>query len=72
MGDAGAVARARAVLGSEPSLQVPAAVGTVDDRPVEFVIDKLAATGAPLRGDLESEVDDLLRWCAREFGGVRA
>lgn len=64
--------RARAVLGSEPALQVPPATGPVDDRPVDFVIDKLAATGAPLRGDLESEVDDLLRWCAREFGGVRA
>jgi UDP-glucose 4-epimerase len=64
--------RARAVLGSEPSLHVPHATGPVDDRPVDFVIDKLSATGAPLRGDLESEVDDLLRWCAREFGGVRA
>jgi UDP-glucose 4-epimerase len=63
--------RARAVLGTEPSLEVPAATGPVDDRPVDFVIDKLAATGAPLRGDLESEVDELLRWCAREFGGVR-
>lgn len=62
--------RARAVLGTEPSLQVPVASGPVDDRPVDFVIDKLAATGAPLRGDLESEVDDLLRWCDREFGGV--
>ena len=63
--------RARAVLGTDPSLQVPPATGPIDDRPVDFVIDKLAATGAPLRGDLESEVDDLLRWCAREFAGAR-
>jgi UDP-glucose 4-epimerase len=64
--------RAHAVLGTEPTLHVPPATGPIDDRPVDFVIDKLAATGAPLHGDLESEVDDLLRWCAHEFGTVRA
>lgn len=63
--------RARTVLGVEPSLQVPPATSPTDDRPVDFVIDKLVATGAPLRGDVESEIDDLLRWCAREFGEVR-
>ncbi len=59
--------RCDSVLGFTPPINRPPA--SPDDIPqtLDYRSDKLRATGFVPRGDLDAEIDDLLRFCAKEF-----
>lgn len=59
--------RCEAILGFNPPIIRPPADPNELAQPLDFRSDKLWATGFVPRGDLDLEIDDLLRFCAKEF-----
>lgn len=59
--------RCGAILGFTPPIIRPAIESNEMSQSLDFRSDKLLATGFVLRGDLDSEIDNLLKFCAKEF-----
>lgn len=59
--------RCRAVLGFEPPVQRPGGVTGDPLAPLDFRMDKFKATGFEPGGDIDGEIDDLLRFCHQAF-----
>jgi UDP-glucose 4-epimerase len=60
-------ARCEAVLGFTPPINRPPAEPNEQPQTLDYRSDKLRATGFVPSGDLDAEIDDLLRFCAKEF-----
>lgn len=59
--------RCEAVLGFIPPIIRPPAKPNEHPQSLDYRSDKLWATGFVPRGDLDAEIDELLRFCARKF-----
>lgn len=61
------VRRCEAVLGSSPPINRPPAKSGAKPQSLDYRSDKLLSTGFVPHGDIDAEIDELLRFCAREF-----
>lgn len=61
------VRRCEVVLGFSPPINRPPAKSNEKPQSLDYRSDKLLATGFAPHGDLDAEIDELLRFCAREF-----
>jgi len=59
--------RCAAIFGAQPEITRPAARDGEVSAPLDYVIDRLLATGFSLKGDAAAEIDRTLMLCASHF-----
>lgn len=62
--------RCTQVLGFHPEISVPEPRPDEETQPLEYSVDKLAATGFMLSGDRNAEIDAMLRLCHQAFSSA--